>query len=397
MVLSGVRATGICIALRSAVEAWLCARDISMCESDEVSAMNAIRELNFAPKGEARLPLPDRCSLDVSCFEEPEVQDALAVAIEEILYVVTFSGIELQALDGVTVTSDCRAAAYALQDLPQGQVPLEMNPQPEVMEMARTAAVRREGDLRFHIVLRRGLALSTLSPEPAMQRLALGCIAHEAAHVDHESHLYRMFPDSYGNPLECGNRSRQTFLKAMDVWSEYAACRSSATFRPEAVEEFEGILCRAIEDSFTAAQEQIKAHREGRSASDVFRELQQIFGDVFICAGYLLGHVHGVERNLKDRTARLDKVFQKNPPVQDLITRLERILHELWLQEFVWESIEVFAPIYDLICEMMAQCGLVFARHEGEWRVVMYEDREAVGEARAALRQWTAPSKGQPE
>jgi hypothetical protein len=100
-----------------------------------------------------------------------------------ILYVVTFSGIELQALDGVTVSSDCRAAACALQDLPQGQVPLEMNPQPEVMEMARTAAVRRGGDLRFHIVLRRGLALSTLSPEPEMQRLALGCIAHKAARM----------------------------------------------------------------------------------------------------------------------------------------------------------------------------------------------------------------------
>jgi hypothetical protein len=239
--------------------------------------------------------------------------------------------------------------------------------------------------------------LSTLSPEPEMQRLALGCIAHEAAHVEHESHLYRMFRDSYGKPLECGNRSRQTFLKAMDVWSEYAACRSSATFRPEAVEEFEGILCRAIEDSFTAALEQIKAHREGRGAGDVFREIQQIFGDVFICAGYLLGHVHGVEQNLKDRTPRLEEVFQKNPPVNDLIMRLERILHELWLQEFTWESIEVFSPIYDLICEMMAHCGLVFARHEEEWRVVMFEDREAIEEARKTLERWTDPLESQEE
>ena len=41
-----------------------------MCESDGVSAKSAIRELNFAPKGEARLPLTDRCSLDVSCDYE---------------------------------------------------------------------------------------------------------------------------------------------------------------------------------------------------------------------------------------------------------------------------------------------------------------------------------------
>jgi hypothetical protein len=354
--------------------------------------MRNVRELNFRPKGVGCLPLPERCSLDVSCFEQPEVQEALAIAIEDTLYVVALAGIELHALDGVTVAPDCRAAACALQNLPEGAVPLEMNPQPEVMEMARTAAVRREGDLRFHIVLRPGLGLMTLSPEATMRRVALACIAHEAAHVEHESHLYRMFPDSYGNPLECGNRSRQTFLKAMDVWSEYAACRSSATFRPEAVEEFEGMLCRAIEDSFGAAMEQIKAHREGRGAAEVFREIQQIFGDVFICGGYLLGHVHGLELDLeKHHTPLLDEVFEKNSSIEVLMTRLERILHNMWLQEFVWSSIEVFVPIYDLICDMMNQCGLVFVRDKDEWRIVMYEDPESIEEARRALHRWTEP------
>lgn len=355
-------------------------------ESEGVSTMSTIRELTFRPLGEVCLPLPERCSLDVSCFQEPEVQEALAIAIEEMLYLVASAGIELQALDGVTVAPDCRAAACALQNMPEGQIPLEMNPQPEAMEMARTAAVRREGDLRFHIVLRPGLGLMTISPEPEMQRVARACIAHEAAHVQHESHLFRMFPDSYGKPLECGNRSRQTFLKAMDVWSEYAASRSSAIFRPEAVEEFEGILCRAIEDSFAAAMDQISAHREGRGAAEVFREVQQIFGDVFICAGYLLGHVHGLELNLKDHAPRLHEAFQKRPPVKGLMMRLERILREMWLQEFVWASIEVFAPIYDLICDMMAQCGLVFVRHEEEWRVVMYEEPEE------GLEGWIKPS-----
>jgi hypothetical protein len=159
-------------------------------------AMTMLRELRFHSDGEGRLALPARCTLDVSCFEETEVQEAVAIAIEETLYIVALAGIEMQALDGVTVAPDCRAAACALQNLPEGQVPLEMNAQPEVMEVARTAAVRREGDLRFHIVLRPGLALMTLSPEAEMQRLAEACIAHEAAHVQHESHLYRMFPET---------------------------------------------------------------------------------------------------------------------------------------------------------------------------------------------------------
>ncbi len=42
------------------------------------------------------------------------------------------------------------------------------------------------------------------------------------------------------------------------------------------------------------------------------------------------------------------------------------------LQEHAWPSIEVFAPIYDLICERMSQCGLIFVRHGDEWQVAMH-------------------------
>jgi hypothetical protein len=351
-------------------------------------AMTMLHELNFHSGDEGGLSLPPRCSLDVSCFEEPEVQEAVAIVLEEALYIAAYAGIELKALDGITVALDCQAAATALQNLPEGQVPLEMSPQPESMEMARTAAVRRDGDLRFHIVIRTGLSLMALSPDPEMQRLMQACIAHEAAHVQHESHIYSMFPESYGKPLECGNRSRQTFLKAMDVWSEYSACRSSASFRPEALEEFEGVLCRAIEDSSDAAREQIRSHREGRSAALVFREVQQIFGDVFICAGYLLGQIHGLEGNLCDHAPRLHRLFEQRPETGKLMSRLERILHELWLREFVWESIEVFAPIYDLISEMMALNGFVFAKSETEWRLVMSEDAGSTDGVKDALRLW---------
>ncbi len=293
--------------------------------------MDTVRELIFDTMGNDRLSLPARCTVDVSCFEEVEIQQAVAIALEETLYVAAYAGIDLKALDGITVATDCRAVACALQNLPEGQVPVEVSPQPESMELARTAAVRRGEQLLFHIVLRPGLGLMALSPDQEMQRLVQACIAHEGAHVEHESHLYRMFPESYGKPLECGHRSRQTFLKAMGVWSEYAACRSSAAFRPEAVEEFESILCRAILDSSGNAAEQIKAYSEGQNTSLAFREIQQIFGDVFICAGYLLGHIHGLERNLSDQAPRLQAVFDQQPEMEALMIRLERILQELWL------------------------------------------------------------------
>jgi hypothetical protein len=62
-----------------------------------------------------------------------------------------------------------------------------------------------------------------------------------------------------------------------------------------------------------------------------------------------------------------------------------------WLSEYSWESIEVFVPIYDLICAMMALHGLVFAKHIDEWRIVMSEDEQATPVIQNALAAWMAP------
>ncbi len=74
--------------------------------------------------------------------------------------------------------------------------------------------------------------------------------------------------------------------------------------------------------------------------------------------------------------------------MEALFLRLRRVLHEMWLTEYAWTSIEVFAPIYDLICEMMALHGLAFARHQEEWRIIFCDDDEAMPEIHDALARW---------
>ena len=274
----------------------------------------------------------------------------------------------------MTVSLDARRAACELQNLPEGVVPLEMNDQPQTMELARTVAVKRGNEFKFHIVLRAGLGLMILSPEPREQTLACGCIAHEAAHVEHEGHLYRMFPQLYGRTLDCGSRSRQTFIKALDVWSEYAACRSSAGFRPEALEDFDNAFCQAYKQSELASQRWVKHYQDGGRAYDSFREIQQAFGDSFICAGYLFGHLHGLELHGLNQTKSTQKLLASDLEVAELLAKLERVLHELWLSEFEWNTIDVFAPMYDLLCEMMALYGMAFAFHGEEWRIVISDE-----------------------
>ncbi len=339
--------------------------------------MTEPRQLVFQRDDELRELLPAACSVAVSCYEPPEIQEIVAATLQGIFQSLARTGMDLRRLDGVTLTADCAAASSAIQTLPEGQLPLEAAEQPNTMEMARTVPVWRDNELRFHIVMRAGLGIGMLGGDSGMQALAFACLAHEAAHVEHEGHLYRTFPEIYGRPIPCGDRSCQTFLKAMDVWSEYAACRSSAMFRPEATQEFERVFCRALEDSLFACQQRVAAHRADGNAPDIFMDIQQLFGDVFICAGYFLGHVDGLGLDIQRRAPRAIALLEKHPEIADLIDRLRRTLHELWLSEDGWTSIEVFSPIYEIICAMMALHGFVFAKIETEWRIVLCEEDHA--------------------
>jgi len=332
--------------------------------------------LNFQQDRERHLPLPlpRECSVSVNCFESTQIQQAIVSFFKEAFYALALTGMDLSALDGVTLALDARRAACGLQKLPDGVIPLEMNERPETMELARTVAVKRGSEFKFHIVLRAGVGLLVLSSKLKEQTLACGCVAHEAAHVQHEGLLYRKFPGLYGRKLDCGDRSRQTFIKALDVWSEYAACRSSAEFRPEAIQDFDKAFCQALTSGRAASQKWIEYYRESGKAYDSFREIQQVFGDVFISAGYLLGHLHGIELCGIDEAPATRQVVQNDPPLGKLLTKLERVLHKLWLSEFAWESLEVFAPVYDLLCELMALHGMAFARDGEEWRIVMSDD-----------------------
>jgi len=314
-------------------------------------------QLRFLGDRGGLLALPEKCSVTVAHCEQREICQAIAAVMEQILYALALSGLDLRALDGVTLAQDCGAEAAAIQRIPEGQNIPDEGDGSDAVEMARTVAAWRGDELRFQIVLRTGLALMVLSPEKQQQTLAYGCIAHEAADVDHEGHLYRTFPTMFGRPLECGDRSRQIFLRAMDVWSEYAACRSSASFRPEAVHEFEGLFCRTLESSLAACEERIAVSESGCEALKDTLEFRQTFGDLFIHAGYFLGHLDGLELRLGYDAPQASSLLAEHPRIQTLIMRLGHELQELWRNEYDWQSVEVFAPIYELIGAMAAQRG----------------------------------------
>lgn len=65
---------------------------------------------------------------------------------------------------------------------------------PESLDLGRTVPVWRGDQIRFHIVLRAGLGIIAVSGKKKDSEPASASLAHEAAHVEHETNLHRLFP-----------------------------------------------------------------------------------------------------------------------------------------------------------------------------------------------------------
>jgi hypothetical protein len=282
-----------------------------------------------------------RYPVDASCFEDAKTRSAAEGLLGETLRLLGILRFDLEVLDGATLSRDCRATAIAIQKPPDAScVPEDGIKLPNTFELGRTIAVRRGDELRFHIVLYFEIGEMLLSGDERQQAFAMACVAHELAHVQHEGRFYRKFPHLYEGPLECGDRKRSTFIRSMDVWSEYAACRSSATFRPEALEEHQLLLKGGVAKYLATEQ---TAPVEEREAVAV---------ETLLCAGYLLGEVDGLDLEIELTARESVPVAHDWIKISSALDRLKRILRELWDTEEHWASIEVFAPIYELALEL---------------------------------------------
>jgi hypothetical protein len=305
------------------------------------------------PLGDESLALPDEWSIRVPRYGDNVDGGAIAEAIDTLLRLLASHGSDLRSLDGVTLAADCRAVAAQLQKWPDDEGPTYRAETSHAVEMGRTVGVWRGTELRFHIVLQQAFGLLALSEDLEDCKLAMSCLAHEAAHVEHEGNLFRNCRHIYGGPLPCGERSSRLLLTVMDAWSEYAACRSSAFFRPDGVKEFDELFHKTIQETISL----VNGSQSGASGSEnVFGgsdERQQRMGGLFICAGYLFGHFDGLPFHLERLDVSTMNELQNHPAIHGIFSRMHEELKHLWETESSWTDLDVFFPLCDLLEELI--------------------------------------------
>ncbi len=85
--------------------------------------MSAVIELRFENKDENDCLLPAQCNLSAACYDNAEVRHAVAVTMGDALYAIATTGLDLRALDGITMSHDCKNDAITLQQIPEGTSP----------------------------------------------------------------------------------------------------------------------------------------------------------------------------------------------------------------------------------------------------------------------------------
>lgn len=305
----------------------------------------------------------------ISCLavgrDEAHCKEISEAANSLIVQLATEFDLELADLDGITFAQDY---AKALVELDRGFAthrPLAATDVPHAQGIAMTPTVIREGKIRFRIVAAAWVGIGLLEDDEALRTQAIYTLCHEAAHVHHESKWYQAFPDKHGTPIaEPGKIS--ILLSAMfSAFSEYAVCRTTATIRPESVSDYETGFIGAIDHTFSVRTERMRAYLLSRNHQRVLDEMSALFGELVKLSSYLLGHLDGLEAEMKERAVTAYGCLQQHPALQAVLEDIHEELKILWETEGKWSGFEAFYPLHECAIRLIASYSVTL-RTKGE-------------------------------
>jgi hypothetical protein len=216
--------------------------------------------------------VPSNLSICLRGFESQEQAKEVGRAVGSFLHLFG-TVLNLERLDGVTVAYDYDAALATVETGTASPNQLAATNDSFARGVAMAIRVLREGEVKCHIVAAAGLMSSLRDPNDPAHSLAVGLLAHEAAHVHDLLIQDRAFP---GVLLRRSTGYREGVLLqiAQASWDEYAACRLSAEFEhKDQLTWFEDTFCSFAEAARARANEHIRQYRRH---SDLTRLVPQV-------------------------------------------------------------------------------------------------------------------------
>jgi hypothetical protein len=258
------------------------------------------------------------------------------------------------ALDGITFADDY---AKALAELDRGfttRGTLTATDVPHAQGVAMTSTVVRNGEIKFRIVAAAWVGIGLLEEDETLRSQAIYTLCHEGAHIHHESKWHKAFPDKHGTAINEPGQISALLAAMFSAFSEYAVCRTTATIRPESVSDYEAGFVGAIDHTLSVRTERMRAYLLNRNHQQILDEMVALFGELLKLAAYLLGHLDGLEAEMKDCAETAYARLREQPALQAAVGEVHKELKTLWETEGAWPGFEAFYPLHECAARLMA-------------------------------------------
>jgi hypothetical protein len=163
---------------------------------------------------------------------------------------------------------------------------------------------------------------------------------------------------------------------AAACWDEYIASRLSARYgNDETLCGFEDGFCARLEAAWPAIVKSIKQYRMHGDVPRVLSEVTGQIRNVALYAGYLLGHLDGIERSLAESAPKAVTSFEQHKHLGSFVVPLHKELDLLFDGYEDFSGLEWFLPLRTLVDEMFRKAGLILSEtNEGTHVSIPYRN-----------------------
>lgn len=300
--------------------------------------------------------VPENALLTLLDFdsEHPETQRFSSAMSQAILE--CGRAMDLERLDGVTVAFDFDAALASIDLGYESTHAKGYTKTGEFLCVGKALTVKRCGKLMSHVVFHASTVGLLIYPEHESHPLAVNIIAHEFAHVTGLKWNDAAMPGLLLAPHQTDWFTASLFDAALIIWDEYLACRLAAGFgdavaqRTLYAKNYEGDAALAI----SRTREPIKAYRIHGDLEKMMAEIRVPLIQPLKLAGYLLGHLDGMEDEQS-----LDALcpHQVETPYHSVLPALRTELRKLWNTHGNTGGVERFDGVIELIIQVYEGAG----------------------------------------
>ncbi|MGZ8284060.1 MAG: hypothetical protein ACXW27_00255 [Allosphingosinicella sp.] len=266
--------------------------------------------------------------------------------------------LDVSRLDGLHAADDYPAALEAVDRGFQASQALRRSENVDMVGMAMTVFVVRDGVPKAHLVfdIEAVLPLYVCEQESPERRQAVQLIAHECAHIEDLKRKDEAFPGVILQPREAGWVEQVLGPVGLNFWEEYYACRRTARFRREAIDDFAGVLISCLDNAPGEVRAAIERYR-------LHHDLDRLIADAvdpamrpLKAAAYLFGHIDGWDGDwdmIPEVRERL-----RGHPIGELAEEMLAELHRLWECRDGWIGLSEFDELTEIAVAALEMGGI---------------------------------------